>query len=458
MLGCGLALGHVACAQSASPAVRASRAPEVESGRDEIAIDLRAAVGAPMESLTGFVQGFPAGAPPPRALTSPLRPRFWRMAGSPGAVLSARQLGDATVTWILSDPIESGALPRPWTDWPALERYVQGAVATNVAQGRPVTYWDLYNEPELNHLAASEAQMLEIYRRENIAVRAADPEAKIVAPSTSSFNERLISSYLRDTQAHGLTIDALSWHEINDAPERLGAHVTRARELLRAFGQCHTTGGQERCPELHVNEYSNAANHRIAGWAVGWLYHLHHARRLGLDWASRTCWTNADGVDDCLHGLDGLLTASGAPTPLYWVYRAQAQMSGGELLEARNSSPRLVALASRAPSGAVSLLVGRWSCGQTGQWCREGVVQQQLEDRPLAPVRVTIRLSPFERTAVVRMARIPARTEAVLSALARPEPLGTSTIEPEAGELTISIPAFEDGDAFEIIVEPRRDR
>lgn len=409
-----------------------------------------------IQPMSGFVQGFfrrqdGTISLPTDSTVSSLRPQFWRTGGWPGSELWAatamQVFGRAKVTWILSDPFESGSLPNPLQDPTQFDSYITTIVSGNRPAGHPIDYWDIYNEPELNHLDATPEQILSLYKRAHDLIRRADPQAKIVAPSFGWFTEEKMDAFLNYARQNNMSLDAISWHEINSAPHLVRQHITATKTLLRRHGFCLL-----RCPEIHINEYGAAANHLIPGWTVAWLSYLAQNQD-DIDWLSRTCWTQ-NNEDDCFL-LNGLLTNQNRPTPVYWIYRSQAEMIGRKLLSSTNglfSSEHITTLAATSPQGIISILAGRAGCGQNGAWCSTSILSQ-ANDTQSPPIPVTVSVTNFPAPfAEVRSMRIP--NENILQALPTPIDERITKVSVQNHTLAIPIWQFHDGDAYDITVTP----
>ena len=335
------------------------------------------------------------GALPDQALTSALKPQYWRMFGCTDpwwCVTSVQQFGKTKVTYDLSEPFKCSTCPAPWDDWVAYEAYVGGAASANIAKGRPVDYWDIWNEPEFTQTpGATQDLLLETYKRAYTVIRQTDPSAQIVGPSVSGISQPFLEAFMAYAQNNKLLFDGISWHEFIN-PESVPKNISQVKQRIKKYGLTTPLGGS---PKLHINEYAFASNHLIPGWTVGWLYYLNQ-NQADLAWTSRACWNIPGGTNwddtDCLKWLDGLLTKSGQTAPLYWVHRAQAEMNGKTILSSQSTSPRAVALAAKDSKGEITLLVGRYSCGQTGMWCQEGA-QSQVNDLPGPVIPVTVNLT-----------------------------------------------------------------
>ena len=237
--------------------------------------------------------------------------------------------------------------------------------------------------------------------------------------------------------------NAVTWHENNLQPAggdisystvNVARHVERARAVIARHPGTVENG------RIIVNEYGPSDVHLLAGWAVGYFRQFEDA---GVQ-ANRTCWNDFE----CGVGFDGLLTATGQPTALYWAHRAYADLDGGSPMAVRSSVPwQFDGLANRDDATqTVRVLVGRhWYCNAAvNGWCQTGVAQ------PAATANVTIEWPYGTAPVTATVTRMPAGLDAV----AAPVPVSADTRTPANGELTVTLPAVADGDALSVVVTP----
>jgi hypothetical protein len=103
-------------------------------------------------SYVGFNHGFSYPEEPPYELVATLGVRSWRIKEYDQYIPVAKHSSD--ITMILSDTwlslAETGEIPSadPSKDWAAWETFVETFVSYSVDNGRPITYWDIWNEPD----------------------------------------------------------------------------------------------------------------------------------------------------------------------------------------------------------------------------------------------------------------------------------------------------------------------
>jgi hypothetical protein len=315
------------------------------------------------------------------------------------------------------------AFKKSWMD------VVNAAIRTDAEKKLTIDYIDVFAEPDYGSgkLDVTLEQLGDIFKSTHDALRQYRSDTKIVAPSISNFSGRLLKRLLVFVAENDLRLDALSWHEFN-APEMLPSHVNEIREFIKTQPRlCNP-----RCPEIHINEYASE-DQQIPGYGVGWLYYLEKA---GVDKASRACWDLPKGESTCWAGFNGMLAQDNVtPRPLYWAYKAYADMSDARRVVSESSLPQTVAIAGKDESkGEFRILAGKY--GQKG-----------------ASGRVTIEVRNF-RTNVssvsAEISRIP--DSAGVQTLTAPPPHQREVIRVQDNSFSIVIPDFRDGDAYSIVV------
>ena len=176
----------------------------------------------------------------------------------------------------------------------------------------------------------------------------------------------------------------------------------------------------------------------LAGWAVGY-FRAFEAD--GVSQANLACWD----ANDCTTDLDGLLTAAAQPTAAWWAHRAYAQLAGQPQMTVASNAPwQLDGLATRIDSQhTVRVLLGRhYSCNEpVNPWC--------TYDAHIAPTSVAVTIAwPYGNAPVaITTNRLPAGA----GALGAPVVIGSTTVRPVSGRLTVRVAAVADGDALSIV-------
>jgi hypothetical protein len=406
-----------------------------------------------------------------------LRLSGWRNGGiqateSDGYDLMRRH--GAPVMWIIGDDWKNthGATEQPWTNWNDFETFVKRTVQRRMAEA-PVTYWDMFNEPDLTLKAAAgnddpsnnvalSPLLLEMFRREHDAIRSVDPNAFIVGPSISLFRAGTnnlgpldLDHFLTYAEVWGLRIDALSWHEIHSRPNDVGAvlsprsvvdHVAQARAMIDAHP------GLVVKPKIFIDEWAAPGWRKIPGWSAGMLAAMEDA---DVEWASRSCWgeKDTDGrfYGTCGEGLNDLFLADESPQANYWVHRAYADMTGVRV-PVTGSDTVTSAFATRdSAAQEVRVLVGRHQqrCQIGADPATELCTSNPADDAAPADVEVAVKV-PFAASSLqLLVQRIPSPTGHQVG-LAAPITVQSTTVAVTGGVATVTIPGYADGEAYTI--------
>lgn len=307
---------------------------------------------------------------------------------------------------------------------------VNAVMKLNAEKRFVADYIEVFGEPTNGHtkLGLSPQQFGDIFRSTHDMVRRYRPNAKIVAPSIVSYQDRFLKAFLSFAVEHDLRVDAVSWHEFQ-TPESVPAHAREMREVFKSQPKlCNPT-----CPEIHINEYAPDTQHLVPGYGVGWLYYLERAR---IDHANRACWDVPRSGSTCWNGFNGMLMPDNVtPQVMYWVYKAYAEM-GSSRVASESAMPRTVALASRDDARKeFRILAGRY--GQAG-----------------ASGKVAIELKDYRHdasSASAEITRIQNAGNTMHAMPSRPAPRMES-IRVQNNALSIVIDDFRDGDAYSIVV------
>lgn len=398
-----------------------------------------------------FMQGFLHGGPQflDSALTAKLRPAFWRIGAYEGAGGSYADVVrfHPEVTLVINDyymiinGIPSQTQSQPWlNNWQEWDQVVSDLALASIANNRPVDYWNVWGEPD-NFWTGSYADWIEMYRRTDSILHAHLPTAKISGPefgfANCDFNVLPIIQFLDTLHEVGSSVDAVSWHEFCD-PASVPAHVSELRDSLTL--RPWATG-----LELQIPEYSGPTHHSIPGWSAGWLYYLEKSR---VDWVSRACWDESNGVagwSDCQFGLNGLFMADGSTTqPVYWVHRAYAELDSIRLAVTQTQE-NVVAMASRNDlTEELTIVATHFDNPNLGQ------------HNVAANVLLTIRQYPYCQNCNVPIViqRIPSNDVPFSIPLSAPQLVSEGTLQFTGDSAQLSFSNFIDGDVYIVHVNP----
>ena len=310
---------------------------------------------------------------PSPSLIQALKPSFWRTSActypggngdpAPPTCQWVKASTSAAITDLLSDTYYSqtynafapfstpssaaGALP-PWECWSCYSQAVQN-IATHNATNNDVPaslgvsvapdYWDVQNEPPgcctAGYYGANQAGTtslyLQQYRAAYQALKSAQPNAQVVAPSLGDFTDTPIicdggdnncgpgngsndphdlgfDSFLPFAVKNGLSFSAISWHDnsvwFEDTPNVVPDQMAELNSLFGQYGLLPT--------KAFVNEYGAKETNLIPGWSAGWIAALEKGN---VDGAHRSCWPEIDQSGNS-YGECGTEACSGATANL----------------------------------------------------------------------------------------------------------------------------------------------
>ncbi len=444
-------------------------------------VDATVEVGPARQRAQGFLNSlYPIGDMVARLRA--LHPNSWR--GSPiylpatGAfdwtAWDAAVATGASTTMLLSNlwhgetTAGSGARP-PWADWGAYATWVTTTVRAIEASGHKVSYWEIQNEPGAptylgagDWAASTVAEYLQQFLVAYQAIKAADPDARILGPSLSHFadypgeydaHEPDLVTFLDFAARHDLRFFAISWHEIdndlgaqprdfNRLPQMIEDHVAEGRRLIAdrpALGH----------PQVWVNEYGRQSDYALPGSTVGDIAALEGA---SVDRAGRSCWPepNANGTvtDDCAGPtLDGLLVGDGStPRANYWVYATYARMTGTVVATASSDATVSVLATRDDSSGRLVAMVGRHVSCQPG--INLSCTGPDAVAVPPVAVSIAVRVPWLVGAAPVTITQVPATWAAVVV----PPTALQASLPVVEGRMTLALPAVADGEAYLITI------
>jgi hypothetical protein len=360
-----------------------------------------------------------------------------------------------------------GVAPTPWSNWPAYSQWMQSTVTSLLASGKPVDYFDIYNEPggtngyygPAEYASQTPALLLQQFLVAYQAIKAVDPSAPVIGPDLEYWSDYPgqygpdahtfdMVTFLNFAAANNIKLAAITWHEIVDnlgpnpeenslLPATIDDHVLQARAILAARPSLGS-------PRIFVTEYGMPGVQKIPGWDVGYLAALTNA---SVDDAGRACWNGDCGKPD----LDGLLSPNGkSPLPAYYDRLVYASMSG-RMITSTSTNDTVAALGSfNSSSNTITGLIGRGAgCSQSLEACPSAGPGSS----PGSPVGVNITVTVPWNSGVVQIALTHiSGSLAMLPAAGSPSQSFTGEhITPDGpgkGTITISIPTFKDGDAY----------
>jgi len=378
-------------------------------------------------SMNGFIHSLDATLPADDRV-APLAPRLWRSDGMRAPIDRATAFG-ARYQLVLSDlwgypPSDWNGRGPPWRDLAAWERFVRATA--RASRGRPVI-WDIWNEPnDPGFWSGGQRRFFDVYSRANRVLREElGPNVAIAGPSVSRYAPRWLRAFLGHCLAKSCRVRYLAWHEnleASDPLESISQHLADARKRFVEEPRFEALGLRD----IHVGEYVGKSDRHLPGEAVSYLQQL---ERGGADRGARSCWSE----EDCsAAGLDGLLTAEGAPRATWWAHRWYADGEDSRV-RAHSSHGALAALAS-ASAGRAGVLLGnaRHRAGASSR-------------------RVRLRLRGELATDVrVRVERVLAGE----AAMPEPEVVLDRELRSRDGELSVMLPSLPAHAAMRVSVAP----
>lgn len=312
--------------------------------------------GGSRKPVVGFVHGIGGASssqrdfpPATKDKIAALQPSLWKVS-DPEHYSIAKQYNPQIIIPPADTLYDYNPTPEPWEDWGAYENHFYNMVAAFKQRNQPVDYWNVWNEPQM--LKYKEPGLVaEAFKRGYQSIKSADPAAKVIAPSTIGFSDKVMAPFLEYAAKNNLIFDAYNWHEFG-RPELLPEHVRTMRALLAR----HPSLGN---PPFIIDEFATPEQHLQPGFAVAWFYYLEAA---GIELSARACWDVVDKRkwSDCWDGLDGLfLKDNDTPQPLYWVFDAYSKLTGPRLATSSSDGKDAVALAAKSGNG-LSIIAGRF--------------------------------------------------------------------------------------------------
>src|ERR671914_1054077 len=206
-----------------------------------------------------------------------------------------------------------------WNDW-------LSKVDTMVNARLSATSWsnvrgyELWNEPDFTWDTSAAGSFNEGWVRTFQRIRARDTVTPIVGPSTATYNESYLRSFLTYARDRNALPDVICWHELSQTSGPIAAHVTAYRNLERSLGISPRP--------IVINEYAWTDEVDVPGKVVGYIAQL---ERAGVESAQRAFWFEYGTVN-------GLVVNNNQPTGTWWLYKWYGDMAGNMVTTTRTSS------------------------------------------------------------------------------------------------------------------------
>lgn len=224
----------------------------------------------------------------------------------------------------------------------------------NVERKLGVTYWELWNEPNLSVFwTGSREQFLNLYRVTEKAVMRADPSVKFGAAGFYGFPDDWIRAMAEQAKSEGLRMDFISWHLYKDWRAGLEKQAERARSMLKELGLKS---------ELIVDEWNYNAqldagndNHDAAVCIADMICRMSDA---GINHAP--FFEIKDGPNENRYwGRWGLFTADHHPKASYYAFQGFAHMEGNRLVFAGAGKLQGDEVSEKSPARIGGMAVGK---------------------------------------------------------------------------------------------------
>lgn len=282
------------------------------------------------------------------ALLFPLKPKFFRLGAEVAFDVYDRiQSLGATIEIVISDGPEDGKWPGENGDWSRWENRLREYVNRAKANGQTFR-WDLWNEPNFDGFwGASQSQFFETWARGVRIIRSLDPQATIVGPSISWYDEHYLDDFLTYALNNNVLPDVLTWHELDPrGGVEITTHVKNARNMLAQKGIS--------LQRFELNEIIPKPRQFEPGFVAASFAEIEENN---IEFSAKACWEDTGGSNCHARAIDGLVTSNGGKRAVWWTYKTYADLSGR--MVQLSESNTIKGVASRdATQGTSNILVG----------------------------------------------------------------------------------------------------
>ncbi|HET9171364.1 MAG TPA: RICIN domain-containing protein [Actinospica sp.] len=272
---------------------------------------------------SGGLYGLSANGTPALRYVAPLHPSsFVQMApggsqlpnGEPApagdALVVAPEAAQAGAKVIVRMPDWYPNFPYKWVSWSDwLSAVDKQMVAVDSSSATDIQAMELWNEPDwtwdTTDAGSFNAGWVTTYNE----VRKYNATIPTEGPSTSSYNESYMSSFLSYAQAHNALPQYLAWHEWNSG--NIASEVSQVVALENSLGITPIP--------IVIEEYATTSEVGVPGPLAGYIAKF---ERAGVYEADLAFWNNYGTMGDTLVGTGGLPNAS------WWLYKWYGDMSG----------------------------------------------------------------------------------------------------------------------------------
>ncbi|GAA0946753.1 hypothetical protein [Virgisporangium aurantiacum] len=298
-----------------------------------------------------------------------------------------------------------------WNDWLSkVDTQVRDRLAATGTSN--IAGWELWNEPDYtwNTSAAGSfnAGWVTTFRR----VRALDALTPIVGPSTATYNESWMRSFLTYARDNNALPDIICWHELT-AASRIAGDIANYRALESSLGISPR--------RISINEYATPTEIDQPGPVASYIAKF---ERGGVNDAERAFWYE--------YGTVNGLTVNNQPTGSWWLYKWYGDMAGNMVVTTPRAQTGLDGFASHDPTRRiVDVVFGGESATNFVRVTGLSTVGGQ--------VRVTLESTPANgRTSVV----------------SNPTTISNTTATVSNGELTVTVPNMSATSGYHLRIQP----
>jgi hypothetical protein len=144
------------------------------------------------------------------------------------------------------------------TDYPLWEKLISAMVRHYKTRGSKIAYWEVANEPDIGEMGGCPYKFTpegyaRYYEHTAVAIRRADPAAKVGGPALAGPNSPIFPELLRVCERKHLPLDFVSWHIYDNDPARIRATIERKKEQIHEFAALHP---ETRPPETILDEWN----------------------------------------------------------------------------------------------------------------------------------------------------------------------------------------------------------
>lgn len=395
-----------------------------------LSIDAAEETGPVTHGATGFLYGLGDPGIPAQQMLSALHPVTAAQKAPDGlqhpngdALSTARQFFDAggrDLQVYMQDI---------YKEWPyeklGIDDYLP-KIRTMVQKGKQSPYrdrlsWIPLNEPDVIWYNDSLLfrDFCEDWKKCYAAIKETDPQARVVGPNTTLYNERFMDRFLKFAKENKCLPDTITWHELqNDFFTDWENHYDNYRALEKKYGIGPLP--------ITINEYARfSGDLAMPGKLVQFISRFEGKGVNGC----LAYWTTAGSLND-------LVTRNTYPTGAWWLYYWYAQMEGRRIkvIPPNPHAEGLQGLASFDPSRKQIRVVA----GGTAQPVDVDIAgaAQKLGTAQDGSVQVIVKKTGSSG----------------LNPSVIPATIYAGTVRLSDGALTVPIPAGNVNDAYQIIV------